>query len=80
MKYKSNRQNVCPVCNHEGLEYDGTGDSYDGVSCTYDWTCPNCGTEGREVEVRVFDGHIVYNKETDDLEVVPNPEVEPVKT
>jgi len=80
MEYKSNRSGVCPVCGHEGLRYDNPGDTYDGVSYTYDWTCPNCGAEGREFEVCVFNGHAVYNKETGDFEVVPNPEVEPVKT
>ena len=47
IKFKSNEEGKCPICNSENLEYFGMEFNVMG-NVYYPWTCSDCGTEGKE--------------------------------
>lgn len=47
---------VCPVCGHEGLDYNGDRE-LDDVGTTVTWVCPDCGATGTSVYNDSFDSH-----------------------
>lgn len=49
IKFKSNEQGKCPLCNSMNLSY-GTLEVDDGLgnSCYYPWHCDDCGADGKE--------------------------------
>ena len=49
IKFKSNEQGKCPLCNSMNLSYD-TMEIDDGLgnSCYYPWHCDDCGADGKE--------------------------------
>lgn len=53
---------VCPVCGCNDLEYGDSG--IQDESYIYDWTCPQCGSSGKECHSLVFEEHI-FNGTTD---------------
>ena len=46
MKFKSNEEGKCPICNSNMLEYFGMESEDDAIY--YPWHCPDCGTDGKE--------------------------------
>ena len=47
MKFKSNEEGKCPICNSENLEYFGM--EFDTMgNIYYPWHCPDCDTDGKE--------------------------------
>ena len=47
MKFKSNEEGKCPICNSENLEYFGMEFDVMG-NIYYPWHCPDCDTDGKE--------------------------------
>lgn len=46
MKFKSNEEGKCPICNSENLEYFGMELVDNAIY--YPWHCPDCDTDGKE--------------------------------
>ena len=55
-KKKKQKQGVCPKCgSKDGLEY-GDSEIQDGT-ISYDYTCQDCGSNGKEWHNIVFTNH-----------------------
>lgn len=48
------REDVCPICGHEGLDYEASEIMDDGG--VIPWRCPHCGASGKEGFDMRFDG------------------------
>ena len=60
MECKYNIRNTCPRCGGHNLDW---GDyNMDGDEVSYDYRCQDCETIGREYYVLRFDGHAIYEK------------------
>lgn len=46
MKFKSNEEGKCPICNSENLEYFGM--ELEDTAVYFPWHCPDCDTDGKE--------------------------------
>ena len=51
---EGDREGICPVCGGE-LEFEDNVQMDDGG--VYPWTCPSCGSTGKQGYNEVFDGH-----------------------
>ena len=67
-KFKKNAKGVCPMCGSYNLNWGDSdiNDNYLG----YEYECEDCGAQGQEWYRLVFDGHEIYNKETQEYEAV----------
>ena len=46
MKFKSNEEGRCPICNSQMIEYFGM--ELEDTAVYYSWHCPDCDTDGKE--------------------------------
>ncbi|MBR2882123.1 MAG: hypothetical protein IKB96_07345 [Prevotella sp.] len=72
----NSKQFHCPHCGEKNLFYDGgyLADDY----YIYDFTCMNCGTNGVEYNLLMFDGY-EYNTPQEEDEAVKREEIEAAK-
>jgi len=54
---QGDKDGVCPKCGKTSLDYGNT--EIDGEYIFYEWTCADCGADGRSDYKMVFEGHTV---------------------
>lgn len=71
IKFKSNEQGKCPLCNSMNLSY-GTMeiDGELGNSCYYPWHCDDCGADGKEWYNMSFDSHTIDGHEDEVIDIM----------
>jgi len=54
----------CPKCGSSNLDYSPV--EFNGNNCSFDYTCEECGTEGKEWYYLEFVGHSFYDNDKDE--------------
>lgn len=63
MKFKSNEEGKCPICNSENLEYFGM--ELEDTAVYFPWHCPDCDTDGKEWYYVNFSEVLAYTPDGD---------------
>lgn len=71
-KVKCNESDICPICGSY-LDYEPI--ELEGDMIYYPYTCENCGAKGEEWYSLEFNGHSVYNENTEWYEEITKGDV-----